>query len=59
MVVVDASALVDALLINGAAREQIAVESLQAPDLIDAELLSVLRRLVVAGKLQDGDALQA
>jgi predicted nucleic acid-binding protein len=59
MVVVDASALVDALLINGAARERLAFESLQAPDLIDAELLSVLRRLVLAGKLQNGDALQA
>ena len=59
MVVVDASALVDALLINGAARERLAIESLQAPQLIDAELLSVLRRLVLAGKLQNGDALQA
>jgi predicted nucleic acid-binding protein len=58
MVVVDASALVDALLINGAARERLAFESLQAPDLIDAELLSVLRRLVLAGKLKNGDALR-
>ncbi len=59
MVVVDASALVDALLVNGAARSRLGVESLQAPELIDAELLAVLRRLVLAGKLQDGDALQA
>jgi predicted nucleic acid-binding protein len=59
MVVVDASALVDALLINGAARERLAAENLQAPELIDAELLSVQGRLVLAGKLQDGDALQA
>jgi predicted nucleic acid-binding protein len=35
------------------------VESLQAPELIDAELLSVLRLLVLAGKLKEGDALQA
>jgi predicted nucleic acid-binding protein len=59
MVVIDASALVDALLINGAARSRVAAESLQAPELIDAELLSVLRRLVLAAKLQDRDALQA
>ncbi len=59
MVVVDASALVDALLMNGAARSRLGVESLQAPELIDAELLAVLRRLVLAGKLQDSAALQA
>ena len=59
MVVIDASALVDALLINGAARSRLAAERLQAPELIDAELLSVLRRLVLSGKLQEGDALQA
>jgi hypothetical protein len=53
MVVVDASALVDALLINGAARERLAVESLQAPELIDAELLSVLRRLVAGRQAPD------
>jgi predicted nucleic acid-binding protein len=59
MVVVDASALVDALLIDGTARSRLASESLQAPELIDAELLSVLRRLVLAGRLQEGEALQA
>ena len=59
MVVVDASALVDALLVKGAARSRLTAESLQVPELIDAELLSVLRRLVLAGKLQDGAALQA
>ena len=59
MVVIDASALVDALLINGAARSRLAAERLQAPELIDAELLSVLRRLVLSSKLQEGDALQA
>jgi predicted nucleic acid-binding protein len=53
MVVVDASALVDALLINGAARERLAVESLQAPELIDSELLSVLRRLVAGRQAPD------
>ena len=48
MVVVDASVLVDALLIDGPARARLADANLQAPDLIDAELLSVLRRLVWA-----------
>jgi predicted nucleic acid-binding protein len=59
MVVIDASVLVNALLVNGSARSRLAAESLQAPELIDAEVLSVLRRLVLAGKLQDCAALQA
>ncbi len=59
MVVIDASVLVNALLVKGSARSRLAAESLQAPELIDAEVLSVLRRLVLAGKLQDGAALQA
>ena len=59
MVVIDASVLVNALLVNRSARSRLAAESLQAPELIDAEVLSVLRRLVLAGKLQDVAALQA
>ncbi|MCP9800275.1 type II toxin-antitoxin system VapC family toxin [Synechococcus sp. RedBA-s] len=59
MVVVDASVLVDALLIQGAARARLAEANLQAPDLIDAELLSVLRRLVLADQLPEQHALQA
>jgi predicted nucleic acid-binding protein len=59
MVVVDASVLVNALLINGAARARLADANLQAPDLIDAELLSVLRRLVLAGRLTEQHALSA
>jgi predicted nucleic acid-binding protein len=59
MLVIDASVLVEALLVNGSARSLLAAESLQAPELIDAELLSVRRWLVLAGKLQEGDALQA
>jgi predicted nucleic acid-binding protein len=58
-VVVDASALVDALLIDGAARGYLSSCSLHAPELIDAELLSVLRRLVLAGQLQEAQALLA
>ncbi|MCP9809561.1 type II toxin-antitoxin system VapC family toxin [Cyanobium sp. HWJ4-Hawea] len=59
MVVVDASVLVDALLIDGPARARLALANLQAPELIDAELLSVLRRLVLAQRLQEQVALQA
>lgn len=59
MVVVDASVLVDALLIDGAARARLAEANLQAPDLIDAELLSVLRRLVLAGRLSEQHARRA
>ena len=59
MLVIDASVLVDALLVAGQARARLASNNLQAPELIDAELLSVLRRLVLADKLRDGHALQA
>ena len=59
MVVIDASVLADALLVAGPARVRLANDNLQAPELIDAELLSVLRRLVLADKLQEGHALQA
>jgi predicted nucleic acid-binding protein len=59
MLVIDASALVEALLVAGPARALLATENLQAPELIDAELLSVLRRLVLAGHLQESHALQA
>ena len=57
--VVDASALVDAILIDGAARACLAEASLHAPELIDAELLSVLRRLVLTGQLAEQQALLA
>jgi predicted nucleic acid-binding protein len=59
MLVIDASVLVDALLVAGPARVRLASDNLQAPELIDAELLSVLRRLVLADKLPEGHALQA
>ena len=59
MVVVDASVLVNALLINGPARARLAAANLQAPELIDAELLSVLRRLALANQLPEQQALQA
>lgn len=59
MVVEDASVRVDALLLDGAARALLAVANLHAPELIDAELLSVLRRLVLAERLSEQHALQA
>ena len=59
MLVIDASALVDALLLAGPARARLSAENLQAPELIDAELLSVLRRLALTGKLLESQALQA
>ena len=59
MLVVDASVLVDALLIDGTARARLAEANLQAPDLIDAEVLSVLRRLVLAERIPEQHALKA
>jgi predicted nucleic acid-binding protein len=59
MLVIDASVLVDALLVAGPARVRLASDNLQAPELIDAELLSMLRRLLLADKLREGHALQA
>lgn len=59
MVVVDASVLIHALLINGAARARLADANLQVPDLIDAEVLLVLRRVVLAGRLPEQHALSA
>ncbi len=46
MIVLDASAAVQALLNDGQARVLVAAESLHAPHLVDAEVLSALRRLV-------------
>ena len=57
MLVIDASALVDALLLAGPARARLSAANLHAPELIDAELLSVLR-LVLANKLLESQALQ-
>ena len=39
MLVIDASALVEALLMNGPVRVRVANSNLQAPELIDAEVL--------------------
>ena len=55
MIVLDASAAVQALLNDGQARLLVAAESLPAPHLVDAEVLSALRRLVGAGTLTADD----
>lgn len=55
MIVVDASVLLPALADDGeagaAVRERLLQEDLAAPELIDLEILSVLRRLVAADRL--------
>ena len=56
MIVLDASAAVSALLNDGPARRLLAVESVHAPHLVDAEVISVLRRQVAAGLLASEQA---
>ncbi|KAF0653593.1 PilT protein domain-containing protein [Cyanobium sp. Copco_Reservoir_LC18] len=51
MIVADASAVVAALLNDGPARRSLASQPVHAPHLVDAEVLSVLRRLTLAGRL--------
>jgi predicted nucleic acid-binding protein len=55
VIVVDASVLVTSLADDGAdgdgARSQLRGEALAAPELVDLEVVSVLRRLVAAGSL--------
>ncbi|GAY17113.1 type II toxin-antitoxin system VapC family toxin [Mycobacterium sp. shizuoka-1] len=59
MIVVDASAAVSALLNDGPARRVIAAGSLHAPHVVDAEVVSVLRRQVMVGLLAPGAARRA
>jgi predicted nucleic acid-binding protein len=51
VIVVDASAVVAALLHEGPARHCLRDQSLQAPHLLDLEVISVLRRLNLQGSL--------
>lgn len=55
MIVVDASVVADALVDRGLrgrqARDRLAGEDLAAPAMVDAEVLAVLRKLVVHGSL--------
>lgn len=59
MIVIDASAAVSALLTDGQARRLLAVESVHAPHLVDAEVVSAFRRLANSGVLASKDALRA
>ena len=51
MLVVDSSALVSALLRAGPARERLSQEELHAPHLLDSEVTSALRGLVLGNRL--------
>lgn len=51
MVVVDASLAVQAVLDDQAARETLRTEELHAPSVIDVEVVSALRRLVLQGHI--------
>ncbi|MCV7215416.1 type II toxin-antitoxin system VapC family toxin [Mycobacterium crocinum] len=51
MIVVDASAVVTALLNDGPARRLMGEERLHVPHLIDSEVVSALRRRTLAGGL--------
>lgn len=59
MIVVDASAAMSALLTDGESRQQFSREQLHAPHLIDAEVASGLRGLVLANKISAQDAERA
>jgi predicted nucleic acid-binding protein len=59
VIVVDASAAVSALLHDGEARRLLAAESIHAPHLVDAEVVSVLRRQVASGLLTSQEGRQA
>ena len=51
MIVVDASAALSALLNDGSARHALASGQLHAPQLVDVEVASGLRRNVAAGRI--------
>jgi predicted nucleic acid-binding protein len=55
VIVADASAVVAALLHNGPARRVLATATVHAPHLLDVEVMSVLRRLNLAGTLTEVD----
>ncbi len=53
MIVVDASALVKALLHDGEVRPRLSSEELHAPDLLDLEVVSTVRGLVLGRELRE------
>jgi predicted nucleic acid-binding protein len=59
VIVVDASAVVSALLNAGPARQALAEEQVHVPHLIDPEVANALRRGVAASLIEPGDAWTA
>lgn len=59
MIVLDATAAIAALLNGGQARRFASEEVVNAPHLVDAEVLSALRRQAAAGVLTPAQARQA
>ena len=59
MIVLDASAAVSALLNDGQARRLVATETIHVPHLVDTEVVSALRRHVLAGLLTAEEARRA
>lgn len=59
MIVLDASAAVSALLNDGQARRLLATETINTPHLIDAEVVSALRRQVAGRRLAELEARSA
>ena len=56
MIVIDASAALDALLSSGEARRRLGSESVAAPHLTDSEICHSLRRLCRLGTISDQEA---
>ena len=59
MVVVDASIIVEAMVVGGPARQLLGTEALHVPHLADAEVLQVIRRHVHARRLSPDAATLA
>ena len=59
MIVVDASAVVAALLGAGPARDLLRTETLHVPHLVDSEVAHVVRRLTIGGRLDPSVAWTA
>jgi predicted nucleic acid-binding protein len=58
VIVVDASAVIAALLDDGPARSALALEPAHAPHVVDAELASGLRGLVRGGAVRGDEAVE-
>lgn len=59
MIVIDASAFIDAVDGRPDVVERLVDEDVHAPHLLDVEVLSALRRLVAAGRLDEQRAAEA